>query len=225
MLLNISNILGKENLTAARSKIEALKWHDGTKTAGKTARNVKQNLQADLSSPDGKHLHDQLLDALSNHAVLQAAARPRRFTRLLISRTKGDGHYGAHIDNAHMASPTGTLRTDLSFTIFLSDPASYEGGELVVQFPGYTQSFKPAAGDLILYPSTQIHEVMPVTKGERLACVGWIESQISRADQREILFDLTNLRASLETKLNGQSAELLTLNKSIANLLRLWATP
>nr|GGH94500.1 hypothetical protein GCM10011355_08830 [Aquisalinus luteolus] len=141
----------------------------------------------------------------------------------MISQTADGGHYGNHTDNAIMGKGTGRLRTDISFTLFLSPPDSYEGGELVVDLPGYTQTLKPDAGDLVLYPSSSIHQVAPVTSGIRLACVGWIESLVRDSFQREILFDLENLRAKMRGQYPQGSAELLTLDKSIANLMRVWA--
>ena len=114
------------------------------------------------------------------------------------------------------------LRTDLSFTIFLSDPSTYDGGELAVDTPSGEHIVKPDAGDLVLYPSTTLHEVRPVTSGERVVCVGWIESAVRDAAAREILFDLENLRATLVQQHDAQSPEMLTLAKAISNLLRLW---
>ncbi len=115
------------------------------------------------------------------------------------------------------------LRTDLSFTLFLTPPGEYDGGELVIHAAGMTQELKGEAGYLVLYPSSSIHEVKPVTRGERIVCVGWIECLIADGAQREMLFDLENLRTALRRQLPAQSAELLTLDKTIANLLRMWA--
>ena len=141
----------------------------------------------------------------------------------MISRTEGEGHYGAHVDNAMMGGGEARMRTDLSFTLFLSDPGEYEGGELMVHAAGMTQSIKGKAGELVLYPSSSIHEVREVTSGTRVVAVGWIESMIRDAAQREMLFDLENLRVSLRGSLPSGSAELLTLDKTIGNLLRMWA--
>lgn len=225
MLLNIATILDPDALNDVSSALKTIQWRDGSKTAGSSARPVKKNLQADLNGDGGAALHDRLMDALQSNSVLQAAARPKHFSRLIVSRTKGGGRYGAHIDNALMHSSTGRIRTDLAFSLFLSAPESYDGGELVVQYPGFEQRFKPNAGDLILYPSTQIHEVKPVTKGERFVCVGWIESLVRSPEQRETLFDLTNLSVSISSQYAPESSEILTLHKSISNLVRLWASP
>lgn len=221
MFLTIGNVLHADKLEIVRNVATKLKWRDGADTAGPTARKVKRNQQADLSDPQGKALHDQLMAAINANTVLQAAARPAKFSRLLLSRTSKDGGYGAHVDNAIMGAGDHKLRTDLSFTLFLSDPEAYEGGALMLDLPGGQQSLKPQAGELVLYPSTLIHAVEPVSAGERLVAVGWIQSQIRHAEQRQILFDLEQVRSTLRAK-DGTSPEALMLDKAMSNLLRQW---
>lgn len=222
MILSINVVQKPDDLDAIRARLDALEWRDGRETAGRTAREVKRNEQAVLKGGAGEAFHADLLKVISDHPVVTAAARPRRFSHLIVSRTSDGGHYGAHVDNALMGRGDRRMRTDISFTLFLSDPADYEGGELVIHSAGMTQSAKPKAGVLVLYPSTSIHEVKPVTQGSRIACVGWIESWIQDDAQREMLFDLENLRASLRDDMPRQSAQLLTLDKTIANLVRMW---
>lgn len=228
-MILLIDILGEDadTLAALRERIALLEWRDGRETAGAAARAVKRNLQASRETTAGRALHDELQRILAAHPVLQAAAQPRRFSPLIISRTEDGGHYGPHVDNALMRSAEkgARLRTDLSFTLFLNNPGEYDGGELVIDAAGATQAIKPEAGHLVLYPSGHIHEVRPVTRGTRLVCVGWIESLIADAAQRELLFDLENLRSALRQRLPLQAPELLTLDKSIANLLRMWAHP
>mgnify|MGYP003123975193 FL=1 len=219
MFFTIPEILNAEDVDRVRKKSAAIDWRDGKLTAGRTAKQVKSNLQADLSSRAGKGLHDFLLKAVSGNDALKAVARPKRFSRLLLSRTEDQGHYGFHVDNAIMGSGEANVRTDLSFTLFLSDPASYEGGALTLSTTAGDFTAKPEAGTLVLYPSGAIHRVEPVTSGSRLACVGWIESRIRRADQRELLSDLEALRATLSPK----AEQRLILDKSISNLIRMWA--
>ena len=219
MFLTLTDILNKDDLQRVHERLETLSWADGARTAGGRARAVKQNEQADLSSKAGQGLHDFIKEAIESSSVLQAAARPKKWSRILISRTKDNGGYGNHVDNALM----GSMRTDLSFTLFLSDPSTYDGGELVIDFPGAEHTAKPAAGDLVLYPSGAIHRVNPVTRGTRLAAIGWIESHVRSADAREILFDLDNTRISLGKSLDAGAPELLTLDKITSNLLRRWA--
>jgi PKHD-type hydroxylase len=222
MILTIRAIDDADVLDALRARIDRLEWRDGRATAGATAKAVKRNLQAVLSGDAGEALHRELREIVANNPVVKAAAQPRRFSRLLVSRTEEEGHYGAHVDNALMGRGKDRMRTDISFTLFLTPPGEYDGGELMIHAAGMTQWVKPEAGDLVLYPSSSIHEVRPVTAGARIACVGWIESWIADGAQREMLFDLENLRVSLRASLPRQSAELLTLDKTIANLMRMW---
>jgi PKHD-type hydroxylase len=223
MILVINALDDAAHLAALQERIGMLEWRDGRETAGAVAREVKRNLQAAMESAPGRALQDELARLIEDNSVIKAAAQPRRFSPLLISKTGVGGQYGAHVDNAMMGKGAQRLRTDLSFTLFLTPPGEYEGGELVIHAAGMTQELKGEAGYLVLYPSGSIHEVKPVTRGERIACVGWIESLVADAGQREMLFDLENLRTALRQKLPAQSAELLTLDKTIANLLRMWA--
>jgi PKHD-type hydroxylase len=226
MVLLISAISDDEHLSAIHQRIGMLEWRDGRASAGPVARAVKRNLQAVMGSTTARILTDEIQQILVANPVLRAAAQPRRFSPLIISRTEDGGHYGLHVDNALMKTAGGeALRTDLSFTLFLTPPEDYEGGELVIHSAGGTQEVKAEAGELVLYPSTALHEVRPVTRGTRIVCVGWIESMVPDEAKREILFDLENLRANLRTALPEQSAESLTLDKTIANLLRQWARP
>ncbi|MEM1105608.1 MAG: Fe2+-dependent dioxygenase [Pseudomonadota bacterium] len=220
MLITIDGLLGEEGRADMSALVETLAWKDGAKTAGRTARQVKHNQQADLSSRTGAKLREQITAALLAHPVFQAAAQPRRLSHLIVSKTGSGGGYGLHVDNAFMGAGEARLRTDLSFTLFLTDPAQYSGGELAIEHAGYRQSVKLEAGSLVLYPSTHLHEVRPVTEGERIVCVGWIESHVPDAGAREILFDLENLRASLAATHGAQSPERLILAKTISNLLR-----
>ena len=220
MLITIANLLDLAALNQVRDLLSTLRWKDGAETAGPTARDVKHNFQADLTSRTGAKARDILSKAIEAHPVLQAAAQPARFSKLLISKTEQGGGYGLHVDNAFMPIGDDRLRTDLSFTLFLSDPDEHEGGELQIEHAGLSMRLKPNAGDLVLYPSTSLHQVNAVSSGTRLVCVGWIESRIRRADDRETLFDLINLKAELDAHHHPQSAEMLMLSKTIANLLR-----
>ena len=222
MILSVEAIQDAAKLAEVRAGLETLTWQDGRATAGSVAKAVKHNEQAIMSDEAGRKMRDLLAPIIAENPVVKAAARPRRISSPMISKTENGGHYGAHVDNSLMGSGAARMRTDLSFTLFLSDPESYEGGELVVHAAGLTQSVKGKPGQLIIYPSTSIHEVRPVTAGTRIVCVGWIESMIRDAAQRELMFDMENLRASLRQKLGVGSPELLTLDKSMANLLRMW---
>ena len=226
MILLISALPDPAEAAALMARADALEWRDGRATAGAKARAVKRNLQAVMTTPAARALAGEVQALLAAQPVLRAAAQPRRWSNLLISKTQDGGHYGVHVDNAMMTAADGaTMRSDLSFTLFLSAPGDYDGGELVIHSASGTQEIKGQAGEVVLYPATALHEVRPVTRGARIVCVGWIESLVADQAAREILFDLENLRASLRTALPAQSGVSLTLDKTIANLLRRWARP
>lgn len=220
MLTIIENVLDTDQRSLLSGLIARLTWEDGAKTAGKTARRVKQNLQADLSTDVGKKVSGMLSRAILDHSVVKAAAQPSQMSRLLVSKTGPGGGYGRHFDNAFMSNGDGAVRTDLSFTLFLNDPNDYAGGALEIELAGHAQDIKLKAGHLVLYPASCLHQVKTVTSGERLVCVGWIESRVRRSEDREILFDLANLQASLASAHDPQSPEMLQLAKIIANLKR-----
>lgn len=223
--LTISNVLGSDTLEAVLDLGRDLTWRDGKVTAGGQAKQVKQNEQANLNATTGPAIRKLISEKLAAHPVVSAAARPQRFGPPMISRTRHGGYYGPHVDNALMRVGEDVYRADLSFTLFLTPPEDYGGGELCLHDMSGRHSFKPSQGDLVLYPTADIHEVKPVTHGERLVCAGWIQSLIADTAQRTLLFDLENLRASLRTQISLQSEELLALDKAIGNLLRMWAKP
>ncbi len=225
MIVKIAAFTDKERIAALSEKLDALEWRDGRATAGKIAAEVKRNLQARTDTDAGRAIRAELKPLIAENSVVKSAARPRRISTLIISKTRDGGYYGPHVDNALMGKGTNRIRTDLSFTLYLSNSADYEGGELIVHNAGVTQKISGEWGQLVLYPSTSIHEVKPVTSGTRIVAVGWIESLIADPAQRELMFDMENLRTSLRAKLEAQSPELLTLDKSMANLLRMWGQP
>jgi len=222
MSLILQAVLPPEDIARVRTELSELSWVSGKRTAGSAARDVKENLQADGAEPRVKELERFVLDALRRHPLFDIAARPSRISRLLFSRYEPGMTYGEHTDDALMGRGDDKLRTDLAFTIFLADRGSYEGGELVVQSALGDQAIKLEAGDAILYSAGSIHHVAPVTSGARLAAVGWIQSFISDATQRETLFDLSVARARF-AEAGIAREELLRLDKSISNLLRMWA--
>lgn len=222
MSLVLQGVLAPEDLARVRSTFAELNWIDGKRTAGSAARGVKENLQADGSDPRAQALERFVLDALRRHPMFEIAAWPARITRLLFSKYEPGMTYGAHTDVALMGQDTDKIRTDLAFTIFVEDRANYDGGALVIDSALGAQEIALAAGDAILYPAGSVHFVAPVTRGARLAAVGWVQSFISDAAQRETLFDLSIIRMRLAN--GGASREdLLMIDKSISNLLRMWA--
>lgn len=219
-MLTIAHVLSAEDVARVREGLAAAPFISGKKTAGAAAKRVKQNLQADSSGAKVQALSKFVRQALERHLVLSLYARPARWSNVMFSRYQGGDEYGFHVDDPTMGDGSGRLRTDLSFTLFLSEPEAYEGGALLVDSLDGEREVKLAAGSVVLYPTGALHRVTPVTSGERLAAVGWIQSLIRRADEREILFDLGRTRASLP----DTDARLL-LDKAIGNLVRLWGEP
>lgn len=221
MRLIAGGVLDAETLAAVRAQLDGLTWTPGARTAGAAARAVKTNEQADLSTRAGQGLEALLRARILKHPVVSAAARPRKVSRLLISRTAVGGGYGDHVDNALMGPEGGRLRSDLSFTLFLSEPEAYDGGGLTLEDSLEDRTVRLPAGDLILYPSGCPHRVETVTRGVRLVCVGWIESHVRDASAREILWDLERVRAAWPE--GSDPAARLILDRSIGALLRRWA--
>lgn len=225
MLLRVPNALSPEILAHCRTLVEAGDWQDGRITAGSQSGQVKQNLQLPEDSPAAVEARELILAELSQNALFISAALPKRIFPPLFNRYEGQANtFGNHVDNAIRSSrTTGALvRTDVSVTLFLNDPDDYDGGELVVEDTFGVQRIKLPAGDLILYPSSSIHRVEPVTSGARLASFFWVESMIRSDDQRRLLFDMDmsimNLRQS-----DGESPAVVKLTGCYHNLLRMWA--
>lgn len=216
MPIVLSDLFSKAEATVLYQAASALSFEDGKKTAGSVAVSVKDNLQS-TEGADTEAVLTKVRNSLLAHPMFPALAYPKGFARMLVSRTEGGGHYGDHVDNALM----GGARTDLSFTLFLTPPEDYDGGELVVTDRVEDRRFKLGQGELILYPSTSLHRVEPVTRGSRIVVIGWITSLIRDAAQREILFDLW--RAANAAEAEGNMAQVQLLSKSRSNLLRMWA--
>lgn len=219
MILPIAGLLSPELLERCQAlgQRDAL-FVDGRASAGWYARRVKHNQQARPGDNALQSVLDEVCTALLAHEMVVAAARPKTLVRLLLSRYQPGMSYGEHVDDAIMDGQ----RTDLSFTLFLSPLHSYEGGELVINDTAEDRAFKLDAGQMLLYPSTTLHRVAPVTRGERLVIVGWIRSYVRDAAQRELLFDLERSIADLRNDAAHQQTLTLLL-KSRSNLLRMWA--
>lgn len=201
-------------------------WTDGRITTGSQSAMVKNNQQMPEQGASTAQARDLVLAALSRNAQFMTAALPRRVYPPSFNRYSGQTNaFGSHIDNAVRTVPgsAGYLRTDVSCTLFLNDPGSYDGGELVIQAPGGEQSYKLNAGDILLYPSTTLHRVNPVTRGERIASFFWVESMIRSAEQRQLLYQLDMGILSLRQK-SGETPEAVRLTGVYHNLLRMWAT-
>jgi PKHD-type hydroxylase len=217
MLMQIAAVIVPADLAPIRQRFDALSFVEGTRTAGWHAKLVKNNLQADRQDPGYAALNQTVTDAIMRNMTFRLAAKPKTITLLLFSRYSDGMAYGAHIDDAVMMN----LRSDISFTLALSDPSDYDGGELVMETPGGEQDFKLPAGHMIIYPSTTLHRVQPVTRGERKSAVGWIQSQVRHAHHREMLYDLEIARRSMFEK-TGKSRDFDLITKVAANLAREW---
>jgi PKHD-type hydroxylase len=218
MLLVINDVLTADDIAKVTDRLNALRFVDGTVTAGWHAKLVKNNQQVDRTQPDYTPLNKAVTEAILRNGTFRIAARPRHVTPLLFSRYRDGMEYGTHVDDPVMYN----LRSDVSFTLFLADPESYEGGELVMETTGGEQAYKPKAGQMIMYPSTTLHRVTPVTKGERIAAVGWCQSYIRDAAKREILYDLDLARRGIFER-EKKCREFDVISRCHANLMRMWA--
>ena len=217
MLLCLQNLCSPEDVEQLRVLASESEFADGRATAGWAAKAVKNNLQME-SGPRIDTIRKIVRKALEANHLFNAFALPKTISRMLVSRYGPGMEYGRHVDDALM----GGRRVDLSFTLFLSDPDRYEGGELVMEGVDGETEVKLPAGSAVVYPTAALHRVAPVVSGERLAVVGWVRSLVRRADQRDILFDLD--RAARLLREQGAGAEALALVlKSKSNLLRQWA--
>ena len=218
MLVHIAKVLDAASLASVRTIIAGLAFQDGRTTAGWHARTVKRNQQA-VPSPELAKVQETIVGALKAHAVFASIVRPRLILAPLVSRSGPGEGYGTHVDDAMIGGEGSRIRSDLSVTVFLGDPASYEGGELAVQTPSGEETAKAQAGDCLVYPSTTLHRVLPVTAGERLVAVTWVQSLIRDSEVREMLFDLDRARRAIFEK-DGKTDAFDLISKSYANLLR-----
>jgi len=217
MILSIADILSPAEVENAVAVLGRARFAQGRETAGWAARTVKSNAQA-RDSEEIETLRDIIGERLKAHAIFEMAARPKRLIGPMFSRYKSGDAYGEHVDEPIMDG----VRTDLSFTLFLSAPETYDGGELIIASPAGEDAVKLPAGSAVVYPSTTLHRVAPITRGERLAAVGWVRSLIRDAAQRELLFELDTARRQIFER-EGSSATFNLVSKSLANLIRMWS--
>ncbi len=215
MQIIIGNVLSAEEIKTVNAALARAAFVDGQATAGFAARTVKLNRQAAGRSLET--VRKLVAERILGNEVFRLAVRPKALSPLLFSRYEQGMHYGSHVDDALMDG----MRTDVSFTLFLSDPSSYDGGELTIESAAGEETFKLDPGGLLAYPATSLHRVAEVTRGVRLAAAGWARSFIRDAARRELLFDLDTARRQLFARA-GKSAEFDLLSKSFANLMRMW---
>lgn len=222
MIICTPNVLTAEELDAIHRELRVASFVDGAKTAGYSAREVKKNMQISTDDESDSKLQEIVRSAFLRNQVLQAALLPAVKSKALFNRYDVGMQYGMHLDAAVMGSFGDVLRSDIAITVFLSDPKSYDGGELTMNMSGMEYAFKLEAGSTIAYPANTLHCVTPITRGVRYAAVIWVQSQIRDADKRELLWDL-NLAKGETFKREGKSQTFDAISKSYANLLRMWA--
>jgi PKHD-type hydroxylase len=225
MLVTIEGLLGPEDVERARTVLAGAPWGDGRVTAGHQSAQVKHNLQLPEECAAAQELGRMVLEALGRSALFITAALPLRVFPPLFNRYDSGMDFGAHVDNAmrQVRGSGHTIRTDISCTLFLSDPGSYDGGELVVQDTYGEQRVKLAAGSAVIYPATSLHRVEPVTRGSRVASFFWMQSMVRDGMRRRLLFDLDMAINGLRADVPGQHPSVVSLTGVYHNLLRQWA--
>lgn len=225
MIHHIPQVLSLEQVQYFRNEMEKVTWVDGKVTTGSLSAQVKSNQQLPEDHPITRHLGSIIVDALMQHPLFMSAALPLEILSPYFNHYESGEHFGFHVDNAIRWSnqTQRRIRTDLSCTLFLSDPEEYEGGDLVIEDTYGYHEIKLPAGDLILYPSTSVHEVTPVSSGCRLASFFWLQSMIRDDANRHMLFNLDQTIQNLRLELGDQHAEVTHLTSLYHNLIRKWA--
>jgi PKHD-type hydroxylase len=227
MLLHVRQVLTAEELASARAMLAAAPWGDGRATAGVQSAQMKNNEQLPQDGDEARALQQLVMTALNRHDQFFTAALPRRVFPPLFNRYGGAANaFGNHVDNAVRFVPGGRgerVRTDISCTLFLSDPDEYDGGELQVEDPYGAQAVKLPAGDMLLYPGTSVHRVEPVTRGFRVASFFWVESMVRSDEQRRLLYDMDMHLMHLRATVGETDPAVIGLTGTYHNLLRLWA--
>jgi PKHD-type hydroxylase len=224
MLLHIPKVLTEAHVAHCRAILKDAKWVDGRETSGHLAARVKHNRQVDESTPEAREMGHIIVTALERTPLFMASALPLRVFPPLFNRYEPGMAFGPHVDNAirELTSSPLRVRTDLSATLFLSAPEEYDGGELVVDDTYGAHSVKLPAGDMILYPATSLHRVLPVTRGARLASIFWVQSMVRDDGERSLLFDL-DMAISQVSETVPDNPGIGALTSCYHNLLRRWA--
>ncbi|UPG95571.1 Fe2+-dependent dioxygenase [Luteibacter aegosomatissinici] len=223
MLLHIPDVLTSEEVAGMRKQMDGAGWTDGRETVGPQGARVKRNLQLPQASPLRKALGDQVVAALGRHPLYHAAVLPLRTLSPRFNRYEGGGEYGFHIDGAVMAvDGEAHVRSDVSCTVFLADPDEYDGGELIISDLYGEHEVKLPAGDAVVYPSSSLHRVTPVTRGARIASFFWVQSLVRDDSARRLLLEMDTAIRKLSTD-GADQASILQLTGVYHNLLRRWA--
>lgn len=223
MLLTIEELLTKAEVAAFRDRLAAADWVDGRVTAGEQSALAKRNLQVPEGSPAARELGERILGALGRNPRFVSAALPLRVFPPLFNRYDAGMAFDTHVDNAIRFSGPVRYRTDLSATLFLSEPDAYDGGELIIEDAYGEHAVKLAAGSMVLYPATSLHRVAPITRGSRWASFFWIQSMVRSDEQRTLLFDLDTAIQALSARVGQGEPAAVSLAGSYHNLVRMWA--
>ncbi|CAN7396167.1 Fe2+-dependent dioxygenase [Phenylobacterium sp. LjRoot225] len=223
MLVHVEAVLSSEQVALCRERLTVSTWVDGKVTAGSQSATVKRNLQIPEDSPAARELGDLILGALGRNQDFVSAALPLRVFPPLFNRYDAGMEFDTHVDNAIRFSGPVRFRTDLSCTLFLSEPDEYEGGELIIEDVYGEHAVKLAAGDMILYPATSLHRVAPITRGARWGAFFWAQSMVRSDEQRSLLHTLDRNVQQLSARLGLADPEVVSLTGAYHNLLRMWA--
>jgi len=222
-MIEIDKLLTINELSDINVLISNARWQSGAHSAGENAEKQKHNQEMDQSCESWEKINSLAVSRLFNHPEFQRTALPNKVSAAFISRYTSGMHYGQHVDNPVMGTPGALYRSDIACTVFLSDPADYEGGELNIHTRFGPVKVKLDAGCAVVYPASSIHEVLPVTSGERVVCVLWAQSLVADAHKREILAELDDARAALQLKL-PEAKVTHSIDHTYMNLIRLWTT-
>jgi PKHD-type hydroxylase len=223
MLVHVEQLLSPAEVTFFRQRLTAETWVDGRVTAGEQSALAKRNLQVPEDSATARELGETILAALGRNPTFVSAALPLRVFPPLFNRYDEGMAFDTHVDNTIRFAGPVRFRTDLSATLFLTDPADYDGGELIVEDAYGEHAVKLPAGDMILYPASSLHRVAPITRGSRWASFFWAQSMVRADAQRSLLYDLDNAIQSLSVRVGQGDPAVVSLAGTYNNLLRMWA--
>jgi len=221
MLLRIPTVLDRDEVDVVRRLLADAPFVDGKLSAGQAARRVKDNLEVDRRAAVLEPLNNLVMGKLVQHPLYRSAALPLRVAAPYYARYTPGMRYGDHVDDPVMGADGQLYRSDVSITLFLNEPSAYDGGELVMNTPFGEQQVKLPAGDAVMYPSSSLHRVAEVTRGERLVAVTWLQSLVRDPAQRELLHELNTVRERLLAA-NAESEDARLVNKTYVNLVRMW---
>jgi PKHD-type hydroxylase len=223
MLLHVEGVLSPEQVALCRERLASQEWVDGKVTAGEQSAQAKRNLQVPETAPAARELGELILGALGRNPSFVSAALPLRVFPPLFNRYDAGMAFDTHVDNAIRFAGPVRFRTDLSATLFLTDPDDYDGGELIVEDTYGEHAIKLPAGDMIIYPASSLHRVAPISRGSRWASFFWVQSMVRSDEQRTLLWSLDNAIQALSAKVGQADPEVVSLTGTYHTLLRMWA--